>query len=141
MSIRDIMTPNPRTCRADDAIGDVAQAMADGDFGACPVVDANGHPVGIVTDRDLALRGLAKGLSPDSSVHQVMTPGARSVPPEAELSEARQLMEQHQLRRLAVIDDQDQICGMIAIGDLACSGADRAEVGEALSAVSSDQGS
>jgi CBS domain-containing protein len=131
--IRDIMTPNPVGVYYDQTISEAARVMRDAGVGAVLVV--NGDSLGgVVTDRDLVVRGLAEGLSPDSPVGPLCSAKLVGVDAGSDLVEAEQLMRDNAIRRLPVIEG-GQIVGIVSIGDLAVS----AELDSALAAVSRAQ--
>lgn len=119
MKVAEIMSRNPACCQAETTLGDAARMMSKHDCGALPVLDGANRLSGIVTDRDIALRGIANGLGHDAKVQEVMTKGAETVAADAEVSEASDLMETHQLRRLPVVDEAGSCCGMLAQADIA----------------------
>ena len=133
MQIRDVMTSNPRTVSATDSIQDVARIMRDEDTGAVPVV-ANGRPVGIVTDRDIVVRAVAQGQL-NRSVGEIVTGNVVCANPEMSTQDAVELMSEHQVRRLPVIEN-DRLVGIVSIGDLAVKAPDDRRVGDALQDIS-----
>jgi CBS domain-containing protein len=103
----------------------VARMMAERDIGAVPVVDSTDtmHPVGILTDRDIVVRVIAKNQSPDElNAGQVMTPSVTTVRPETSIDDAVHEMTRHQIRRILVTDYQNRVIGLISQGDLATRG-------------------
>ncbi|GAB1596274.1 CBS domain-containing protein [Lysobacter claricitrinus] len=126
MDIRSVMTADPATCQVDTPVRDVARLMLDNDIGLVPVIDAAGRPVGTVTDRDIALRLVAEGRDPQQCVaRDCMTTPVTSVAIESGLTEATELMESRQIRRLLVVDGDGRLCGVVAQADIALSGRDR----------------
>ena len=117
MNIREVMTPNPRTVSPDDTIQSAARIMRDEDTGAIPVVE-NGRPVGMVTDRDIVVRAVADGGQVSRPVRDIVTTGVVCVTPEMSTREANELMSEHQVRRLPVVEN-DQLVGIVSLGDLA----------------------
>jgi len=118
--IRDIMTANPVGVYADQTVGDAARVMRDAGVGAVLVV--NGDSLGgVVTDRDLVVRGLAEGFGPESAVGPLCSAKLVGVDAEADVSEAERLMRENAVRRLPVIDG-GQIVGVISLGDIAVAG-------------------
>jgi CBS domain-containing protein len=93
--------------------------MADNDCGMIPVVDQQGLPVGTITDRDIAVRAVAQGLGPDTEVGEVMTPDPVCVTPDSNVEDAAEIMQQEQIRRLFVTDDDDRLVGVVALADVA----------------------
>ena len=133
MNIRDIMTPNPRTVSPDDSIESAARIMRDEDTGAVPVVQ-NGRPVGMLSDRDIVIRAVAAGGSA-RSVREVVTERFISVSPDATTREATDLMSEHQIRRLPVVENE-RLVGIVSLGDLAVKEAKDRRVGDTLQSIS-----
>jgi CBS domain-containing protein len=132
----EIMTRNVKTAAAGSSLGDVAAIMRDGDMGAVPVVDG-GKLVGIVTDRDIVIRGVAEGAGPGTPVSNVMTRDLFSVTPDNFVFEAIRLMGDKQVRRLPVIDSNGELKGIIAMADVALETEDEREIAETLEEISS----
>ena len=121
MRIQDIMTPNPTCCTADSTAREAARLMRECDCGAIPVVESqeSRRPIGIVTDRDLAVRGLADGRGPGTSVRELMTERPHAALADDEIETVRQLMMQAKVRRVLVTDAGGAVIGMVAQADLA----------------------
>lgn len=120
MKAKDLMTPDPVVCRADSCVMDVAQLMCQGDCGVIPVVDAAGKPIGMVTDRDITCRVVAVGADPrEALARDCMTEGPITVGLDVSVEDCLKLLEQHQLRRLVVVDADGSCCGVIAQADIA----------------------
>lgn len=117
MKVSEIMSGNLATIGCNATLHDAAQVMASADVGSLPVVDA-GRLVGVVTDRDIVVRGLAKGHAVDAQVSGVMTADVLSVDFEDPVSTASELMEKHQVRRIYVTRDSAP-CGVVSLGDVA----------------------
>jgi CBS domain-containing protein len=133
--VRHAMTESPQTITPEMNAFDAAGMMKSEDVGALPVVK-DGRLVGLLTDRDLVLRVLAERQSPvDVKVGDIATTSPVTITPDMRLAEARDLMEEHQIRRLPVVKG-DQVVGMLSIGDVSWADASTREVGEALRAVS-----
>ncbi len=116
--IRDIMTPDPVGVYFDQTIGETARIMRDAHVGAVLVVSGESL-TGVVTDRDLVVRGLAAGVSLDEPVGPLCSPKLVGVPADADVTHAEQLIMENAVRRLPVIDADGQIVGMVSLGDLA----------------------
>lgn len=117
-SVKDVMTPNPRTVTRETSVVEAAKLMTSEDVGPLPVVEG-GELVGIVTDRDLVVRVLAEGRNPESTtVGDVCSPQPVSVEPDADLSQALALLARHQVRRLPVAEG-DRLVGIVAQADVA----------------------
>jgi CBS domain-containing protein len=114
MKVRDIMSHGVQTAQPEDTVRDVAQSMADLDIGSMPVVEGQ-KLIGMITDRDIALRVVGAGLSSATLVHQAMT---RDV----EFCQVAQKMGKLQVRRLPVLDEGRRLIGVLALGDLATEG-------------------
>ena len=119
-TVRSVMTTTPEVLETYSTIAQAAKAMRAGNFGALPVVH-NEAVVGIVTDRDLVVRGLASGLSQDDSVDSIMTTDVTTVGPDDSIADVRQLMSKGALRRVPVVEG-DLIVGIVSLGDLAENG-------------------
>jgi len=122
MNIEALMTLNPACCTPETPVVEVAQLMKQHDCGEIPVVaSANGSAlVGVVTDRDIVLRLVAKGEDlRGATAASCMTQPALSLPPDAQVSDAIEMMQAHQVRRLPVVNDDGEVCGIVAQADLA----------------------
>jgi CBS domain-containing protein len=133
MHIRDVMTPNPRYVSPDDSIQNAAQIMRDEDTGVVPVCD-NGRAVGIVTDRDIVVRAIAEG-HVNRPVRDIATRELIAARPDMSTREAAELMSEHQVRRLPVIDG-GRLVGIVSLGDLAVKEAKDSRVGDTLEHIS-----
>ncbi|MGH3278161.1 MAG: CBS domain-containing protein [Trebonia sp.] len=117
--VRDIMTPAPVGVYYSQTIGETARIMRDTQVGAVLVVN-DGALSGMVTDRDLVLRGLAEGGGPDSPVGPLCSGDLIGVAADADLRQAEQLMREHAVRRLPVVNE-GQVVGIVSLGDLAAT--------------------
>jgi CBS domain-containing protein len=138
MKVKDIMSNDVAWCTPGTSIHQVARMMVDCDCGAIPVVsDRNSkRPVGIITDRDICCRLIAEGKNPlESTADAAMTHSIECARPDDDLRELEHLMEQKQVRRIPVVDDQGCLCGMVAQADLARNAPEH-EVAEVLRDVS-----
>ncbi|HEY3208907.1 MAG TPA: CBS domain-containing protein [Actinomycetota bacterium] len=136
--VRHAMTESPKTVGVDASISEVAKVMKSEDVGVVPVL-AGEEPVGLITDRDLVIRVLADGKDPgDLRAGDIATRAPLSVTPDMRLSEARELMEEHQVRRLPVVKGR-RLVGILSLGDVAWADASTRKVGEALRAVSESE--
>ena len=134
MNIRDVMTPNPRTVSPNDSIQSAARVMRDEDTGVVPVVD-NGKPVGVITDRDIVVRAVAENRELNRPVRDFVTTELVAVHPDMSVQEATELMSEHQVRRLPVIDN-NRLVGIVSIGDIAVKEGKDGRVGDALQHIS-----
>jgi len=115
--VQDAMTADPVTISRSNSVVDVARLMESADVGSVPVVEG-GTPVGIVTDRDIAIRVVAKGKDPNvTQVGEIATDQPYYVEPEQDLDEALELMAYRKIRRLPVVED-GQLVGMLAQADV-----------------------
>jgi CBS domain-containing protein len=133
MNIRDVMTSNPRTVSPEDSIQNAARIMRDEDTGVVPVVE-NGRAVGIVTDRDIVVRAVADG-ELNRPVRDIVSGDVVTARPDMSTKEAAQLMSDHQVRRLPVVENE-RLVGIVSIGDLAVKEGSDKRVGDALQDIS-----
>lgn len=125
MKVSDVMTTEVMTSRLDDKLSDCAKIMRELNIGATPVVDADGRLVGMITDRDIAVRAVAQGEDLNqATVGQFMTPSPLTVGTDVSVEAAADLMADSQIRRLPVTQD-GKLVGIVSLGDLAV------DVGEA----------
>lgn len=127
MLVKEIMTENPACCTGDTGLRDVAKMMVDHDCGCIPVVDSEDSkmPVGMITDRDICCRVVAEGRNPlDLTAADAMTSTVISVTPETTLEDCLNLMEDSQIRRVAVVDNNGAIGGIVAQADVAMNASD-----------------
>jgi CBS domain-containing protein len=137
MTVQELMTENPDYVTSDDSCFRCAQIMARRDVGVVPVCESRDtrRLVGVVTDRDIAVRLVAERLDPASPASEIMTPSPVSIGVDATIEHARTLMEDHQIRRLIVVDEHGSLVGVVSTADLAREIAEP-EVGETLHAIS-----
>jgi CBS domain-containing protein len=133
MNIRDVMTINPRTVSPQDSIQNAARIMRDEDTGVVPVVD-NGRAVGVVTDRDIVVRAVADG-ELNRPVRDIVSGDIVTARPDMSTREAAQLMSEHQVRRLPVVEN-DRLVGIVSIGDLAVKDSADKRIGDAIENIS-----
>jgi CBS domain-containing protein len=119
MKVRDIMTESPACCSPDQTVREAARLMAQNDCGAIPVVEeATRQVVGVVTDRDLAVRVLAEGKGPDTRVSEAMSPDPACCTPESDVEKVTKMMADRQVRRVPVVEN-GRCVGVVAQADLA----------------------
>lgn len=135
MKVKDAMTREIKIAREDSTIEYIANEMKDLNIGSIPVCDLNNRLLGIVTDRDIVVRGLSQGKGENHTIKDVMTKNPISVSSDTDLDEATKLMSQHQIRRLPVVDN-GTLVGILAIGDVAVRDNFVNEAGDALSSIS-----
>lgn len=138
MNVQEIMTKSPVCCVSDDRVESVAKMMVDNDCGCIPVVDnvGSGKPVGVITDRDIVTRAVAEGKNPlDLKASDVMTTSVVTVTPDMSVEDCCNIMEDKQLRRVAVVDESGKCCGIVAQADVA-KHADQRKTAEVVKEVS-----
>jgi CBS domain-containing protein len=117
-NVRDAMTQSPRAMSTSDPVVDAARMMREDHVGSLPVVD-NGQLVGMITDRDIAIRVVAEGAEVETTqVGSVYTPEPVTIAPDADLDEALRLMARHQIRRLPVVEGS-VLVGILTQADIA----------------------
>ena len=122
-TIRDAMTADPTTIEPTTSATEAARIMKSQDVGSLPILE-NDRLVGVVTDRDLAIRLLAEGTSGETTVGEIASKDVVTVDPQQTLEEATRLMAEHQLRRLPVCEEDGKLVGILAQADVAQSGHD-----------------
>ena len=134
MKVRDAMTSGVRIASPDETIQDAARMMADIDAGVLPV-GQNDRLVGMITDRDIAIRAVAKGMGPATSVGEVMTREVRYCFDDEDVDHVRQNLADQQIRRVPVVDRDKRLVGILSLSDLALAGMSTA-MGETLADIS-----
>ena len=121
MKVRDIMTQDPACCSSRDTLEKAAHLMEEFDCGCIPVVEdgEDNVVIGVITDRDIAVRAVGHGLKGDTPVAEVMTEEVCCCSADADLGTVEQLMADRQIRRIVVVDDGGCCVGMVAQADLA----------------------
>lgn len=138
MQVKDLMTDDVVCCTRDTNLQQVARLMVEHDCGAIPVMESSQsrRPVGIITDRDIACRTVAIGKNPlELTAGNCMTPSCITVDAGSSLEECCDLLEEHQLRRIVVLDGDGCCCGIIAQADIA-RGAPVSQTAEVVKQVS-----
>ncbi len=124
MKISEIMSKNPRSVSPDTPVSEAARVMREEDVGLVPVVErvggaeTRGRLVGVVTDRDIAIRHVAEGRAADSPVGDVMSGGVKTCGPNDSVEDAMALMGREQVRRLPIVDERGSLVGVVAQADL-----------------------
>jgi len=120
MKVKDIMTREVQVIHPDDSLQAAAQKMSSHDIGFLPILEA-GQLVGVITDRDLVLRGIAEGINSDAMLgRELMTSPVIQCFEDQDVREAARLMEESQIRRLVVLNRSDgRPVGVVSLGDLA----------------------
>jgi CBS domain-containing protein len=122
-SVRDAMTSKPKTIQPSTTAQEAARLMKSEDVGSLPIIEGD-KLAGVVTDRDLAIRALAEGKSPDTAVSEIASKDVVTVDPDQTIEEAARLMAEHQVRRLPVVEEDGRLVGVLAQADVAQSGHD-----------------
>lgn len=131
MKVRDVMSRGVRSVAPVESIAQAARLMGENDIGALPVVEG-GQIVGMVTDRDLAIRALAGGIEASAPVERVMSRHVETCEPEDELDSLLETMTRQQIRRIPVCSSTGEPIGMVTMGDIARGDRDEDEVAETL---------
>lgn len=119
MQVKEAMTRGCEALRSDDTLQHAAQCMRDRDIGAVFINDEGGKPIGVITDRDIAVRAVADEADPQAQLGRFMSKDLVSCFEDQSLEEAGRLMEQQQLRRLLVCDRAGRPLGVLAQADVA----------------------
>ncbi|MEP6982855.1 MAG: CBS domain-containing protein [Sphingomicrobium sp.] len=121
MKISEVMTRDVQTVRPDQTVREAASFMLNADAGAIPVTEGE-RLVGMITDRDIAVRGVAEGHGPDTPVRDLMTNDIVAARLDDDTDDVAARMSEAQVRRLPVIDDQEKLCGIVSLADLSQQG-------------------
>ena len=138
MKVSEVMTRDVQTIRPDQPVQQAASFMLSADAGSIPVTDGE-RLIGMITDRDIAVRGIAKGYGPDTPVRELMTDDVICARDSDDVEDVASKMSEAQVRRLPVIDDNQRLCGIVSLGDLSRE-ADDDCASEALEGVSEPGG-
>ena len=139
MTSAEVMTPAPQCCQSDHTAADAAEIMRRSDVGLVPIVtdETPVRLIGVVTDRDLALKVVAEGRDPRSTaLSDVMTPDPVACSPEATIESVMDLMATHQIRRVPIVDAAGTLVGIVAQADIATRLANPTETGQVVQAIS-----
>ena len=118
MKISEVMTRDVETIQPDQTAQEAARFMLRADAGSIPVTEGE-RLIGMITDRDIAVRGVAEGRGPETPVRELMTDGIVCASINEDVDSVAQKMSDAQVRRLPVIDEQQKLCGIVSLGDLA----------------------
>jgi CBS domain-containing protein len=133
--VRDVMTARPRCASPDTPLSQVAELMATEDVGAIPILEGD-QLAGMVTDRDIVVRAVAKGKDPQGMpAREIWSREVVTVEPDNDLSYVLQLMAEHQVRRLPVVDEEKRLVGVVSQADVALEAREKA-VGEVVQEIS-----
>jgi CBS domain-containing protein len=135
LSIKDVMTSNPCSVDAEKSVAYAAKMMRDEDVGLAPVVEGD-KLIGMLTDRDIAIRVVAEGRNPEEvKVSEVASKQVVTIDPQQDLDEALRIMAKHQVRRLPVVEEDGRLVGVVAQADVAREG-DDTQTGELVEEIS-----
>lgn len=119
MKVKEIMTHHPRFCDLTESVAAAAKTMWDADCGALPVLKAGKELVGLITDRDICMAMAMRDCSPTGvSAEEVISGKVYSVTPEDDVQKALELMQEHKIRRLPVVDSEGDLQGMLSMNDI-----------------------
>jgi CBS domain-containing protein len=135
MKVRDAMTRDVRLVRPDQTIREAAHLMAELDIGCLPV-EHQDRMVGMITDRDIAVRAISEGLGPQTPVRDVMSREVKYCYEDQSVDEVTRNMAEIRVRRLPVLNRHKRLVGIISLGDLAIAGPAQEDAGEALCGIS-----
>ena len=117
MKVSEVMTRDVQTVSPDQPVREAASFMLSADAGSIPVTEGE-RLIGMITDRDIAVRGIAKGYGPDTPVRDLMTDDFVIVRIDDNVADVATKMSEAQVRRLPVIDEDNRLCGIVSLGDL-----------------------
>lgn len=137
MIVSECMTTGVEITSPDDSIRDVARIMREIDAGCMPVGE-NDRLVGVITDRDIAIRAVAEGLGPETTVRDVMSRDVRWCYEDEDIEDVSEQMAEFKVRRLPVLNREKRLIGVISLGDISL--ADGVTSGEALREISEPGG-
>jgi len=138
MKVSEVMTREVQTVSPEQRVQEAAGFMLSSDAGSIPVTDG-GKLIGMITDRDIAVRGIAKGFGPETLVRDLMSNDVVCARHDEDVEDAATRMSKAQVRRLPVIDEQEKLCGIVSLGDLSRQ-TDNGTAGQALEGVSQPGG-
>jgi CBS domain-containing protein len=124
MKISEIMTKDPHSVSPDTPVSEAARMMKEEDVGLVPVVErvggaeTRGRLIGVVTDRDIAIRAVAEGRAADAPVSEVMSGGVKTCSPDDSVEDAMDLMGREQVRRIPIVDERGSLVGVVAQADV-----------------------
>lgn len=119
MRVKEIMTKKVVTAKKSDRISQVAKLMTDYDIGMVVIINDTRDILGVVTDRDIVVRGICKGISADEPVEKVMTNHCVSIRRDESAVKALEMMGEYQVRRIVVTNEENKLAGVISLGDFA----------------------
>jgi len=138
MKVSEVMTREVQTVSPDQPVQEAAGFMLSSDAGSIPVTDGD-QLIGMITDRDIAVRGIAKGFGPETPVRDLMSDNVVCARHDEDVEDVAARMSKAQVRRLPVIDEQQKLCGIVSLGDISRE-TDNGTAGQALEGVSQPGG-
>jgi CBS domain-containing protein len=147
MNISELMSKDPRTVTPDTPVSEAAQPMKEEDIGMVPVIErvggaeTRGRLVGVITDRDIAIRTVAEGRAVDSPVRDVMSSGVRTATPSDSVESVMELMGREQVRRVPIVDERGSLVGVVSQADLARKAKNEGRVERTVEQISQPGGS
>jgi CBS domain-containing protein len=139
MRVNEAMTRDVRIVRPDQSIRDAAEAMRETDIGSLPVRDGD-RLIGVITDRDIAIRAVAEGLAPDTPIREVMTEEVCYCFDDQDVAEIAENMAEIQVRRLPVVDRNKRLVGIVSVADIALADGDGEATAQAVCGISAPGG-
>jgi CBS domain-containing protein len=133
--IAEVMTDRPRAITRQTSIREAARLMDEEDVGSIPIVDEQTRLVGIVTDRDIAIRAVGRGLDPDKSITEIASDEVYALTPDDDLDDALQTMARAQVRRVPVVVRENELVGIVSQADIARMSKDKT-TGDVVEAIS-----
>ena len=133
--LKDLMSRDVKVISPDMSIREAAKQMRDGDFGMLPVGE-NDRMVGTISDRDIAIRAVAEGKGADTKVRDVMSEGIAWAYEDDSVEQAAKIMSERQVRRLPVVDRDERLVGIVALGDFSVESSEIRPASQALSEIS-----
>jgi len=133
--VKDVMSGTVQVVSPDMTIREAARMMREGDFGMMPVAE-NDRMIGAISDRDVAIRAVADGKGPDTKVREIMSAGICWAYDDDTVEHAAEVMSEHQVRRLPVVNRDKRLVGIVALGDFAVDKSEITSAAKALSNIS-----
>lgn len=125
MKISEVMTTNVETVSADQTAREAASFMLRANAGSIPVCEGD-RVIGMITDRDIAVRGIAEGRGPDTPISELMSADIVCAREDDDTNDVAERMSSEQVRRLPVVDENDRLVGIVSLGDLSREGPEQA---------------
>lgn len=119
MKVKELMTKKVITVKKNTTIKETAQLYLQYDIGMVVVINDEREVLGVVTDRDIVIRGIAKGKSGEDPIENVMTHACVDIHKDEDIKRALEMMGEYQIRRLVILNDERKLCGIISLADLA----------------------